>query len=214
MALTNAYLVTTKNLEAFFNALRSAKAPERVTNKFLSQLDFTSSNDRLFLGVMKGLGFIDESGVPSKRYFAFLDQSESGRVLADAVRDAYEDLFAVNKRAQDLPVEDVRNKLKTLTQGQKSEKVTSLMANTFKALAALADWSTPAAGLHPPATDARPAPPPALAPAPEVLADHAAKGRGDKPFQLHYDIHVHLPESRDPAVFDAIFEAMRKHLSA
>jgi len=35
-----------------------------------------------------------------------------------------------------------------------------------------------------------------------------------KALQLHYDIHIHLPESRDPAVFDAIFEAMKKHLSS
>ena len=213
MALTTAYLVTTKNLDAFFNAVRTAKAPERLSNKFLSQLDFTSSNDRLLLGVMKGLGFIDESGVPSKRYYAFLDQSESARVLAEAVREAYEDLFAINKRAQDLSVDEVRNKLKTLTQGQKSEKVISLMANTFKALAGLADWSTTAVPAPAPHTDTRPAP---QSPAPvtnEVPPDHASKSKSDKPFQLHYDIHVHLPESRDPAVFDAIFEAMRKHLS-
>ena len=29
---------------------------------------------------------------------------------------------------------------------------------------------------------------------------------------LHHDIHIHLPESRDPAVFEAIFEAMKRHL--
>lgn len=213
MALTNAYLVTTKNLDAFFNAVRTAKAPERLTYKFLSQLDFTSSNDRLLIGVMKGLGFIDESGVPSKRYYAFLDQSESARVLAEAVREAYEDLFAINKRAQDLSVEDVRNKLKTLTQGQKSEKVVGLMANTFKALAGLADWSSPSALT--PASHVNEKPTPQLLPTAsnEMPIDHASKSKGDKPLQLHYDIHVHLPESRDPAVFDAIFEAMRKHLS-
>jgi Family of unknown function (DUF5343) len=212
MALTNAYLITTKNLDAFLNALRTAKAPERFTIKFLNQLDFASSNDRLFLGVMKGLGFIDESGVPSKRYYAFLDQSESGRVLAEAVREAYEDLFAVNKKAHDLSVDEVRNKLKTLTQGQKSEKVISLMANTFKALASLADWSSPAAVSPPPTPESRPAPAPI--PVADSGHDHSPRSKGDKPLQLHYDIHVHLPESRDPAVFDAIFEAMRKHLSA
>ena len=110
--------MTTKNLEAFMNAIRAAKAPERVNNKFLTQLDFTSSNDRLFIGVLKGLGFIDESGVPTKRYYSFLDQAESGKVLAEAVREAYDDLFAVNKKAQDLSVEAAKNKLKTLTQGK------------------------------------------------------------------------------------------------
>ena len=58
MALSSAYLITTKNLEAFLNSIQSAKAPERFTNKFLTQLDFTSTNDRLFIGVLKALGFL------------------------------------------------------------------------------------------------------------------------------------------------------------
>jgi hypothetical protein len=56
MALPNAYLMTTKNLDAFLKSIQSAKAPERFTIQFLKQLDFTSSNDRLFLGVLKALG--------------------------------------------------------------------------------------------------------------------------------------------------------------
>lgn len=35
MSLTRAYLVTTKNLDAFLNSLISAKAPERFTYHFL-----------------------------------------------------------------------------------------------------------------------------------------------------------------------------------
>lgn len=210
MALTNAYLMTTKNLEAFMNAIRAAKAPERVNNKFLTQLDFTSSNDRLFIGVLKGLGFIDESGVPTKRYYAFLDQTESGKVLAEAVREAYDDLFAVNKKAQDLSVEAAKNKLKTLTQGQKSDNVVGLMAMTFKGLCGLADWRGSSVEKttekeKEKAKDHEKQPPDARG----MATANAGKG-----FQLHYDIHVHLPESRDPAVFDAIFEAMKKHLSS
>jgi hypothetical protein len=216
MALSSAYLVTTKNLDGFFNAIRSAKAPERFTNRFLTQLDFTSSNDRLYLGVMKALGFIDESGVPTKRYYAFLDQSESPKVLAEAVREAYEDLFAVNKRANELSVEDVKNKLKTLTQGQKSDHVIGLMANTFKALANLSDWEIHLTAPPPPDPSHAPvAPPPPPTPQPpsQPPAVRAGTTRDSQPLQLRYDIHIHLPESRDPAVFDAIFEAMKRHLT-
>ena len=211
MSLTNAYLVTTKNLEGFLNAIKSARAPERFTNSFLTQLDYSSSNDRLFTGMLKGLGFLDETAVPTTRYFEFLDQGQSGRVLADAVREAYEDLFAVNKRANEMTVDEVKNKLRTLTQGQKSDKVVSLMANTFKALTDLADWDA-----IPTAAPAEPtAPPPPAMPAEDTKSeDGAALERGaGKALQLHYNIQIHLPESRDPAVFDAIFQALRKHLA-
>lgn len=205
MALPSAYLVTTKNLEAFLNALRSAKAPERFTNKFLTQLDFNSSNDRLFIGVLKALGIIDESGTPTQRYYQFLDQTQSGRVLADALREAYEDLFAVNTKANGMTVDEIKNKLKTLTLGQKSENVIGYMANTFKALADLADWEAPAAAA-PPIQVSTITP---EKPSKSVLKPPVLTG---KDFELHYDIQIHLPESRDPSVYDAIFQALKTHL--
>jgi hypothetical protein len=210
MALTNAYLITTKNLESFLNSIKTAKAPERFNVKFLQQLDFTSSNDRLFIGVMKALGFIDESGVPTKRYYQFLDQSQSGRILADALREAYEDLFNVNVNANEMTVEEVKNKLRTLTMGQKSENVLNLMANTFKSLSELADWAAPgeAYAAPPQAEEARPSS--AQPTLPKERVDE--RQHRDTKLQLHYNIQIHLPESRDPAVFDAIFEALKKHI--
>ena len=71
--------------------------------------------------MLKGLGFLDENGAPTERYFAFLDHSQSGRVLADALRDAYDELFALNKNAQKMTLDEVKGKLKSLTQGQKSK---------------------------------------------------------------------------------------------
>jgi len=105
MTLPNAYLMTTKNLDKFLKSIQSARAPERFTNKFLTQLDFTSTNDRLLSGVLKSLRFLDETGAPTKRYFYFLDQGQSARVLAETIREAYSDLFAVNKDAQNLTVD-------------------------------------------------------------------------------------------------------------
>jgi hypothetical protein len=212
MAMTNAYLITTKNLESFLNSIKTAKAPERFNAKFLQQLDFTSSNDRLFIGLMKALGFIDEAGVPTKRYYQFLDQSQSGRVLAEALREAYEDLFAVNIKANEMTTEEVKNKLRTLTMGQKSDNVLGLMANTFKSLSELAEWGAPAAA----DAYATPSDDEIIAAADEPEERKHKEERlpnRETKLQLHYNIQIHLPESRDPAVFDAIFEALKRHIS-
>jgi hypothetical protein len=214
--LTDAYLISgTKELGDFFEALRRAKAPERFTSTFLQQLGYESTNDRFLIGVLKGLGFLEESGAPTPRYYAFLDAGQSGRVLADAMREAYGDLFAINTRAQELSTEEVKNKLRTLTQGKKSDVVLSRMASTFRALASLADWDAqpePATLPAPPVsstTDGQPpaATPPAPAPPPQTTSTSAIVTP-----ELHYNIQIHLPESRDPAVFDAIFQALRRHL--
>ena len=58
MTLANSYLITTKNLESFFNAVLSAQAPERFTQKFLENLEFKSTNDRLFIRLLKDLKFL------------------------------------------------------------------------------------------------------------------------------------------------------------
>lgn len=34
-----------------------------------------------------------------------------------------------------------------------------------------------------------------------------------KSFDLNYDIHIHLPATRDQAVYDALFASLAKHLS-
>lgn len=121
MSLTNSYLTSTKNFDAIMNSILSARAPERFTNKFLEDLGFKSSNDRLITGVLKGVGFLSETGEPTQRYYAFLDQTQSKKILAIGIQEAYEDLFNLRRDAQNMSQDEVKNKLKTLTQGQKGD---------------------------------------------------------------------------------------------
>jgi len=210
MALNESYLVTTKNLQAILNSMVSAKSPERFNNKFLEDLEFKSSNDRLYIGVFKALGLLDENGVPTSRYHQFLDQAETGKVLALGIQEAYADLFALRKDAQKLSIDEIKGKLKTLTQGQKSDRVIGWMANTFKALCDVADWSdttqkktTPTKEL--PITKEESTS--IKEPLPENLHTDSAMD-----LNLRYDIHVHLPETTNMDVYDAIFQSLKKHL--
>jgi hypothetical protein len=111
MALPRSYLTSTKNLPAILEAIKSAQAPERFTIKFLESLDFKSTADRLMIGVLKSLGFITADAKPTDRYFRFLDQTQSAAVLAEAIREAYSDLFQVNKNAQTLSQSEVIKKV-------------------------------------------------------------------------------------------------------
>ncbi|MCA6442164.1 MAG: DUF5343 domain-containing protein [Bacteroidetes bacterium] len=210
MALPEQYLLTTKNLDAFLNSLLNAQAPTKFTNKFLEQLEFKSTNDRLFIGMLKFLGFIDGLGSPQDRYFKFLDQTQSKFVLAEAIKEAYADLFTVNVKANEMTVNDVKNKLKTLTQGSKSETIIGCMANTFTALCKYADFSKQSSK--------------------EVVAvknqEHAAEEiphtnehkmtheliNKKITTEMHYNIQIHLPETRDITVYDAIFKSLKEHL--
>lgn len=206
MALSTSYLVTTKNLESFINAILGAQAPDKFTYKFLNDLGFASSNDRLFLSVFKSLGLLDESGAPTQKYFEFLDQTKYKTILAESIKEAYSDLFNVNKNANTMDVGEIKNKFKTLTQGQKTDKVLSLMAMTFRALCDLADFSSNA-----PSYKKEILPTKEIEPIIHKKKQESSGSSNIGP-DLHYDIHIHLPETRDDAVYDAIFKSIKRNL--
>ncbi|QSV45941.1 DUF5343 domain-containing protein [Geobacter benzoatilyticus] len=210
MALPNSYLQKYTAIPAYFDAMLDAQPPERFSQKFLENLGFTSSNDRLFISVVKELGFINQDGKPQQRYFEFLDRSQSRKVIAEAIKEMFEDLYAVNKSAHTLSVEDVTNKLRTLYAGQKSDTIIDRVAKTFKFLCDYADFSGPQKAKTQEANSqpSRPAPPDPShneRPIPSVTSAVALDS-------LQYHINIVLPESRDQAVYDAIFKSLRDHL--
>jgi Family of unknown function (DUF5343) len=211
MALPEQYLLTVKNLDAFLNSLLNAQAPTKFTIKFLEQLEFKSTNDRLLIGMLKFLGFTDTAGIPQERYFKFLDQTQSKQVLAEAIKEAYSDLFTVNVKANEMTVSDIKNKFKTLTQGQKSDKVLGWMANTFSALCKYADFTKPQQRELIPVKKE-----------PYFPRDQPNQNESQNVPQelinkqitteMHYNIQIHLPETRDITVYDAIFKSLKEHL--
>ena len=225
MALPDSYTLKPNAIPAYFDAILDAQPPERFSVKFLENLGFTSTNDRLFIGILKELGFLNRDGGPQQRYFDFLDRSQSKHVLADGIREAYADLYAINTRAHEFSVEDAKNKLRTLYGAKKTPLVIGNIAKTFKALVEYADFTAPAVLKAPPAEVApiKDVPKAPHAPAPIVsppsVAGHAATAnetmghlRALDVAGLQYHINIVLPESRDQAVYDAIFRSLREHL--
>jgi hypothetical protein len=207
MALPKAYLTSAKNLPAILNAIQTAKAPPKFTQRFLESLEFKSPSDRLIVGVLKALKFIDDDGAPTERYYAFLDQTQAPRILADGIRDAYADLFQVNINAQTLMKSELINKFRTLSQGQLSDSVMDKMATTFTELCKLADFETsPPKKVEGKKDEEKP-------------SDEKTKDK-ERPIVrekirvdgLVYNIQIVLPESRDQAVYDALFRSLREHL--
>ena len=206
MALTETYFAQVKNVSAIFAALHNAQAPDKFSQKFLYDLGFTGVNDRPFVSVLKSLGFIDESGGPTQRYYDYLDEENSKKILAQGIREAYGDLFAVNQKAYEKNNDQTKNKLKSLLQGKKSDAVLKKMAMTFTTLCSLADF----AGIPKSMEKEKPEKP------------EPGKGKSDElpskrtfppgEIALKYSINIELPSTRDKLVYDAIFKAIRENL--
>jgi hypothetical protein len=199
MDVTNAYMYTVKNLGQMFEAIQKAQVPPRFTHDFLKTLGFKSTNDRSFINVLKGLGFLDSSSVPTQAYRDYRDKKAAATVLAKQLRQAYRGLFLADENAQDLSAEDLKGKFATLT--GKDESVVKKMASTFKALAALADFKKPAEP-----EPSKPGEEPVDSPALDQVTPRPAS------LAFAHTIYINLPATRDVAVYDAIFKSIREHL--
>lgn len=207
MSLPTSYMTGSfTKIPQYFDTMLTAKAPDKFTTKFMADLGFTSSNDRQFVNVLKAIGFLDDLGVPTDRYFKFLDQSYSKQMVAEGIKEAYADLFALNVSANTLTKAEVEGKFKTLTNGAKENATISYMASTFINLCGYADWSTP-----------KVSPTISQGEYMNTIKDNELKVEEEvsstsKGFDLNYDIHIHLPATRDSAVYDALFASLAKHL--
>ncbi len=199
MDVTNAYMYTVKSLPQMFEAIQKAQIPPRFTHDFLRTLGFKSTNDRSFINVLKGLGFLDANSVPTQAYRDYRDKKTAGGVLARQLRQAYRGLFLADENAHELSVEDLKGKFATLT--SKDQSVVQKMASTFKALAAIADFKQAVA-------------PSAAAAAEEPVESPALEQVTPRPSSLAFahTIYINLPATRDVAVYDAIFKSIREHL--
>jgi Family of unknown function (DUF5343) len=206
MAIPTAYLTSAGKLRDILDDVQKAGVPERFTYEFLKQIGHPSSANRPVIAVLKTLGFLTDSGQPTERYRRFKDPAQSKAVMAEAVRDAYADVFTVDQEANLRTTTQLKGIFARLS--DKGDSVNEKMAATFKALTDLADFRAPATVT--------------------VSGDGAGDGqiKGDQtitppPEQketslgavvLRHDVHVHLPISTDIAVYDAIFRAIRENL--
>jgi|WetSurMetagenome_2_1015567.scaffolds.fasta_scaffold124122_1 hypothetical protein len=208
MGLPDSYTQKPNAIPSYFDAIQNAEPPQRFSIKFLENLEFKSTNDRTFISILKDLGFLDIDGVPTERYFRYLDKTESAKVLAEGIRDAFTDLFAVNKEAHKLTTDEVKNKLRTLYAGGKKDSAITSIAKTFSALCEIADFESQP-------FQKKITPPEEKTEIKDKHEDKKTKIDLDKKIKiegLQYHINIVLPESRDQAVYDAIFKSLTEHL--
>ncbi len=200
MALPSSYFTSAKNLVAILDQIQKGQVPPKFTYDHLKQLGFPSSNDRPIIPVLKSVGFLDANGTPQERYRRFKNASEAKRVLAEGVREAYADVFAIDEAANKLPPDQLRGIFARLS--GKGEGVSDKMALTFRALVEQADFSRPTEDVE----------------QEEEVGGEDTGANADrrqvlsKTLTLRHDVHVHLPVSDDIKVYDAIFRSIRDNL--
>ncbi|WP_140426313.1 DUF5343 domain-containing protein [Acidovorax sp. Root275] len=203
-----AYIISNNKVEPILARVRSASRPERFSQQTLATWGFTASNDRAMVSVMKMLGFTSDSGVPTESYDRLRDVNDWRYVLAERIRIAYSDLFAIDSNMNAAPEAEVKGAMARIT-GKDEESVARYYA-TFKTLASLAKFEPKPvkadAPKSPPADDPQPAQSRVKAEIPLEEPIHRRRS------EYHYNIQIHLPVTTDISVYNAIFKSLKENL--
>jgi len=214
VALTNAYVQTVGQLMDLFKQIRQGQAPEQFTAQHLKDLGFRSSNHRLFLPLLKALGFLTADGKPTSRYHEYRSDEQTARhTMGQALKDAYGDLFVLREAPSNSDRNLFEGKFKSTH--NTTDRMAKLMANTFFALLPMADINAVRNNHIDDNKEPLPLPPPST-PHVEEKDKPDESGPMGKPRKispnLHYNIQIHLPATKDIEVYNAIFRSLKEHL--
>lgn len=199
MGLTNVYVLPTNRIGDILGKIRDGQAPERFTQQLLKDWGFTSTTDRAFITLLKGLGFLTADGKPTPRYHDYRDHSRSKTVLGQALRDTYGDIFLIKEHPSPSDKTAIEGKFKSFH--NVSDNVAGLMTKTFLGLLTHADLRGKAAPAEA-----------AVTPPTPKDEDRGGSAPARQVTTLHYNIQIHLPATKDVEVYNAIFKSLKEHL--
>lgn len=215
MALASAYVNVYGQLGEVFRRIADGQAPEKFTVQYLKDLGFSSSNYRAIIPLLKALGFLNPEGTPTSRYLEYRNTARSRRVMGEALREAYGDLFTIKASPTEEDFDLIEGKFRSAHNA--STTTAKLMASTFYALLELADLGRLAPAEKDIVNEGENEVPEAPPVSPHLGTSKPEETRVlDRPGYptptLHYNIQIHLPATKDVEVFNAIFKSLKEHL--
>lgn len=209
MALPSVYTQVYGQIPEFFSKIQEGQAPSNFTQQHLKDIGFASTNHRAFIPILKAIGFLSPSGVPTSRYHSYRDKSQARQVMGEAIKEAYSDLFLIKSHPKETDKGLIEGKFKSAHNAK--DRPAELMTKTFFGLLAIAD------------IDHAPKPSKAIDESEHKTTESNAqpKEQINIPIQtpvngvqpsLHYNIQIHLPATKDIEVYNSIFKSLKEHL--
>lgn len=199
------YVNAYNGIPKLFEKIKAAAVPAKFTVDFMtSMLDLKSSSYRAMIPLLKRLGFIDPANAPTQAYKDFREDSLSGKVMAERLREAYKTLFTANEYAWKLTKPDLVSKLRSLTGAAEDNANIPYVAGTFLELSKLAKWEGVSSKHKKEGSE----------PADGLRGTERERGREELEggLRLSYTINLNLPATTEIEVFNAIFKSLRENL--
>ena len=127
-----------EKLEKFFNIVRDKETPLKFTYRHLARSGFPSSKDRVFVLLLKQLGYIDEKGRVKEDYHSLKDVVQFQGTLRRGIERAYTPLIELDGNAINATENVLNGYFGRLTGESLSRSL--VYTRTFKELVRLAGW--------------------------------------------------------------------------
>ena len=148
--------------------------------------------------ILKRLGFLSSDNSPTELYGQFQAESSRSYAALTGLRNGFAELFKRNAHADKAEDEKLKDYLLQITGRKRDDPIIASILGTFNAIRSFIT------------TDV--AFPPAISDSQEDIAQSSETGDGIGKFGLSYHINIVLPETKDIAVFNAIFQSIRQNL--
>jgi hypothetical protein len=199
------YVVQPGSIKKILEKIRDAKTPDRFTTDFLdTKLGFRGGNYRQFIPLVKKLSLLNSDGTPTGLYKAFRNPTTSKGAIAAAMKLGYREMFDRNEYAGSLNKDELKGLVVEITGLDAKDQIVALICRTFEMLKSFADFDQKLP-THKADEVSEPT-------APGASSGGAMGANEELDVRLSYSINLVLPKTDDPAVFNAIFKALKEHL--
>lgn len=205
------YVSAPGSVEKALKGIKSAATPSSVSQDFVKTvLGIKGGSGNQITAFLKKIGFATADGTPTDIYKKFRNSTTEGWAAAQALKTGYAPLYVRNEYMHRMPDEELRGLVLEETGAGEDSPVVGLVIACIKHLKKFAKWDAAPAEEKPDATPAE------VVPAVPIQSSPAQAQLPPTPqrlgLNLGYTINLNLPATSDPAVFNAIFRALKDHL--
>jgi hypothetical protein len=186
-------------IKDLFLKVQNAGVPDKVTLKYLTSIGLKSTNDRYLVSVLKFIGFIDSSNIPTDKWTQYRSKKKAEEVLGEAIKTSYSSLFQTYPEAQNESKETLRDFFSSHT--TVAESTLDYIVRTFQSLIKLARFDGKVVEEPKSLTGAKLSP--------SVSQPHLGT---KQPVSINVNIELHLPATEDQSIYDKLFESLKKHI--
>jgi len=211
------YSTATGTIPTILAKIQTVGQPSKLDKNWMASIGFKKTSEQRMIAILKFLGFAEKDGVPTEKWLKFRSNKTGKKVLGQAIKSAYSELYQTYPNAHELAKEELNHFFTTQTTA--GSLALSHTVNTFRNLSGYAEFEEVSEEEESPSVVKKES-------KKESKSETTLQGNSadfgtqlSKQFQeskngltINLNIQLTVPETTDEKVYDKFFESLKKHL--